>query len=180
MASSNSQFRSPRRTRLQNSEVVSRILHCMTATQLLCSGPLWRDALVAHALCRHRATSTGQQAGDLLRNAVVCPNDRRLALLPVASRCLKFTDAKGTEAMGNKQDVANLKLRLCHLLIALQEIGKMLAHPGSYPVRVSYYPHPAFKFVGSPVAVGCSQAVVCPLTFERGRGASRTCSRDRS
>ncbi|CAE7276171.1 RFC5 [Symbiodinium natans] len=46
------------------------------------------------------------------------------------NRCLKFTDAKGTEAMGNKQ-----------------EIGKLLANPGSYPVRVSYFPHPAFKFV---------------------------------
>jgi len=46
------------------------------------------------------------------------------------NRCLKFTDARGTEAMGNKQ-----------------EISKMLTNPGSYPVRVSYFPHPAFKFV---------------------------------
>ncbi|CAE7768452.1 RFC5 [Symbiodinium sp. CCMP2592] len=46
------------------------------------------------------------------------------------NRCLKFTDARGTEAMGNKQ-----------------EISKMLTNPASYPVRVSYFPHPAFKFV---------------------------------
>ncbi|CAE7657458.1 RFC5, partial [Symbiodinium pilosum] len=46
------------------------------------------------------------------------------------NRCLKFTDASGTEAMGSKQ-----------------EIGKLLANPSSYPVRVSYFPHPAFKFV---------------------------------
>ena len=33
----------------------------------------------------------------------------------------------------------------------LKEIGKLLANPSSYPVRVSYFPHPAFKFAGHPV-----------------------------
>ena len=32
------------------------------------------------------------------------------------------------------------------MLLFAEEIGKLLANPGSYPVRVSYFPHPAFKF----------------------------------
>ena len=32
------------------------------------------------------------------------------------------------------------------MLLFAEEIGKLLSNPGSYPVRVSYFPHPAFKF----------------------------------
>ncbi|CAE7276114.1 RFC5 [Symbiodinium natans] len=54
---------------------------------------------------------------------------------------------KGTEAMGNKQ-----------------EIGKLLSNPGSYPVRVSYFPHPAFKFV-RPGRVPDIEVARTPLKF---------------
>ena len=46
------------------------------------------------------------------------------------NRCLTFTSSKGEEARGNKQ-----------------EIAKLMADPKSYPVRVSYKPHPAFRLI---------------------------------
>ena len=46
------------------------------------------------------------------------------------NRCLRFTSDQGEEAMGSKKDIA-----------------KMLSNPRSYPIRISYKPHPAFKFM---------------------------------
>lgn len=43
---------------------------------------------------------------------------------------VRFTSDQGEEAMGSKKDIA-----------------KMLSNPRSYPIRISYKPHPAFKFM---------------------------------
>ena len=53
------------------------------------------------------------------------------------NRCLKFTSSQGEEAMGNKKDIA-----------------KMLSSSSSYPIRVSYKPHPAFKFMRPETVIG--------------------------
>eukprot|EP00933_Yihiella_yeosuensis_P004373 TRINITY_DN108740_c0_g1_i1.p1 TRINITY_DN108740_c0_g1~~TRINITY_DN108740_c0_g1_i1.p1 ORF type:complete len:365 (-),score=58.38 TRINITY_DN108740_c0_g1_i1:72-1097(-) len=51
-------------------------------------------------------------------------------ILPGAldNRCLKFFDHKGQVAVGSKEDIV-----------------RMMENPNSYPIKVKYEPHPAFK-----------------------------------
>lgn len=64
------------------------------------------------------------------------------------NRCLIFTNKKGETAVANKEDVA-----------------KMLSNPGSYPIRVSYEPHTAFKGIGGDEDVMFHQVSRVYLSF---------------